>query len=83
MMDEDVRSRTALSPDALVLNAMDAATLLGISRAHFLKLYSSDRTPRPRRLGRRVLWSRAELVAWFDAGCPAYDTWQAVKGGRR
>ena len=75
------RSKTTVLPNALGLNSAEAAKLLGISRSHFRKLYSSDRTPRPRRLGRRVLWSRAELVAWFEAGCPSYDEWQAMREG--
>ena len=79
-----IESRDIELTGQLGLNATDAARLLGISRAHFWKLYSSGRTPRPRRLGRRTVWSRDELLAWFDAGCPAYNPWQAVrKEGQR
>jgi hypothetical protein len=37
------------------------------------------------RLGRKVLWKRAEVVAWIDAGCPDGRTWEAMKAaaGRR
>jgi len=68
----------------LGLSASESARLIGISRSHFWKLHASDRTPRPRRLGRRVVWSKPELIDWWDAGSPSYDQWQAIrKGGQR
>lgn len=78
-MTKNLAAPVAVAP--LLLDARAAAALLGISRAHFFKLYSSDRTPRPVRLGRSVRWRREELVAWLEAGCPSYDRWVVMKGG--
>lgn len=68
--------RRATNLDAIGLSATDCARLCGVSRAHWWKLYASDRTPRPRRLGRRLVWDRREVEAWFAAACPAFDQWR-------
>ena len=72
----------APGPAPLLLDAKAAAALCGVSRAHWMALNSSGRVPMPVRLGRRVLWYVAELTAWIEAGCPARDRWQALKGAR-
>ena len=79
-MTKNLAAPVTVAP--LLLDSRAAAKLLGISRAHFYKLYLSGRTPRPVRLGRSVRWRREELVAWLDAGCPSYDRWVALKGGK-
>ena len=65
-----------MSRHPILLSAPEAATALGVSRAHFLQLHSSGRVPRPVRLGRRVLWRKAELSAWVEAGCPSRERWE-------
>lgn len=62
----------------------EAATLLGISRAHLHRLRAAGKFIEPIRLGRKLLFDRAELLAWIAAHCPDLRTWQALKGqGRR
>jgi predicted DNA-binding transcriptional regulator AlpA len=61
--------------DALLLDARRAATLCGVSRGHWLSLTAQGLTPDPVRLGRRVLWRRAELESWVQAGCPPRCRW--------
>jgi excisionase family DNA binding protein len=61
------------------LSAAEAAEIIGVGRTAFYQLNSSGRLPLPRRLGRRVLWDRRELEAWFDAGCPERQHWQAMR----
>ena len=56
-----------------------AAALFGIGRSTWFKLRAAGRTPRPRRLGRRVLFDVAELKAWWAAGAPALDEWEAMQ----
>ena len=67
----------------LLVDARAAARLCGgISVRTWWSLHASGRCPLPVRLGRRTLWRGAELAAWIEAGCPARDRWQTMKGGR-
>lgn len=53
----------------LLVDAHDAATMLSISE-RTLWAKTKDGTIPFRRLGRRVLYSPADLAAWIAAGCP-------------
>ena len=57
--------------EKLLLSASETALALGISRSAFYGLLSSGRIPEPIRLGRRTLWSVAELRRWIQAGARA------------
>ena len=64
--------------EALLLSTEDAAKLIGVGRTHFYALHTSGRLgPLPVRLGKRTLWSRAELEDWVSSGCPSREQWQA------
>lgn len=65
------------------LDAPAAGRLLGISGRHLYRLTDSGDAPPPRRLGRSVRWSRRELLAWLDAGCPSprKTGWTYTAGG--
>ena len=52
-----------------LMDAIEAARLLGVSRRHFLRLVSSGQAPRCLRLGRSVRWSRNALQRFIAAGC--------------
>lgn len=80
MEDLMVKRESLVQP--LLLDAKAAAKVCNISRAHFLSLHCAGRIPLPIRLGRRVLWRATELSSWIEAGCPARDRWQTLKGGR-
>ena len=67
----------------LLVDAVEAARLLGISRAHLYALLSSGRLPAPVRLGRAVRWHRDTLIEWVRAGAPAPERWQALREARR
>jgi predicted DNA-binding transcriptional regulator AlpA len=73
-----VDRNTAVEP--LLLSAVEAASLCGVSRSHWLALHSSGRTPLPLKLGNRTLWSREELREWTKAGCPSREKWLSIKG---
>jgi predicted DNA-binding transcriptional regulator AlpA len=62
-----------------------AAALAGVSRSHWQRLRVQGRLPASVKLGRKVLWRRAEVVSWIDAGCPDGRTWAAIQAaaGRR
>lgn len=55
-----------ITVEPLLIPDTAAAALAGVSRATWHR-----RGPPSVRLGRKVLWRRAEIVTWIDAGCPA------------
>lgn len=65
--------------EPLLLDAAKASHLCGVSRSAWWSLNSAGRVPRCIHLGRRALWSRRELVAWIDAGCPPREKWEAIR----
>ena len=74
---------TTTNPEASaswLLTAAEVAQRMKVCQRHLWALLASGRLPRPVRLGRSVRWRAAELRCWIDAGCPALDRWEAVKG---
>jgi predicted DNA-binding transcriptional regulator AlpA len=72
--------------ESLLIPDTTAATLAGVSRAHWHRLRAAGKIgPPPVRLGRKVLYRRTEVVAWIDAACPDSRTWAAIQAaaGRR
>ena len=66
--------------EALLIPDTEAAGLAGISRAHLHRLRVAGKWgPRPIRLGRKVLFDRAEVIAWIAARCPDARTWEAMQ----
>ncbi len=60
----------------------EAAGLAGVSRSTFYQLHNSEHLPRLRKLRRVVVWSRTELIAWFEAGCPTQQRWETIRTGQ-
>lgn len=67
-----------IEPD--LIRADFAATLCGVSRVTWLRWRSSGKVPEPIRIGRTVLWSRADIGQWIEAGCPNASAWRSMKG---
>ena len=65
--------------EALTVDCVEGAALLGIGRTTFYKLHLSGRLPLPIRFGRSVRWRRAELSDWLAAGCPPREKWNWKK----
>ena len=63
----------------LATDSFGAARLLGVSESHWRIMVAAGRCPPGFRLGRRRLWSTAELQSWIAAGAPAADRWMAAK----
>lgn len=63
-----------------LLSPVETARFLGVSTRHLRSLNASGRLPAPIRLGGCVRWSRGELLAWCDAGAPAREAWDTMKG---
>jgi hypothetical protein len=83
-LERRVQRRNELSSqfsriDPVAVDARGAAMMFSVSRASWLALRASGRTPRPFRLGRRVLWNVLELNEWASAGCPGLDQWEATR----
>jgi excisionase family DNA binding protein len=74
-----------LEPSPLLVPDVEAARLLGISRAHLHRLRVAGKFIAPIRLGRKLLFDREELIAWKNARCPDVRTWAAMQAaaGRR
>ena len=68
--------------EPLLLDLRAVARLLSVSPRTVGSMRSTGRLPAPVRIGRRVLWRRAEIVEWIDAGCPSRDAWDRAHGGR-
>lgn len=71
-----------LAIEPLGVDAKGIPTVLPIARSTWLKWQSAGLIPRPRRIGRRVLWDVAELRAWFAAGAPSREAWDEMKADR-
>lgn len=63
-------------PAPMLLDAAEAARLLGVSRSTFWTYHNAGRVPLPIRLSARVVkWRKTELEAWVRAGCPRRAFW--------
>jgi len=62
--------------EPLLLDVRAVARLLSVSVRTIHRLNAAGELPAPIRLGGRVLWRHAELVAWLEAGCPSRQTWE-------
>ena len=66
---------STMAPPPLLVDAREAARLIGISRTLLYGLVSSARAPAGCRLGRCRRWSVKELSAWTAAGAPPLSRW--------
>jgi predicted DNA-binding transcriptional regulator AlpA len=67
-----------------MMDARDAATLIGVSPATWHRMVSAGKTPAPVKLSAGcVRWRVADLRSWIDAGCPDRQTWLSLTGGTR
>ncbi len=73
-MNEITDVKSNMEP--LLVDAKQAAFMLGIGRSHFLALSSSGQIgPMAHKLGKRSLYSVKELGKWVDAGMPPRQRW--------
>ena len=68
-------STTMMPMAPLLVDALSAARLLGISRTTWYGQLSAGRAPPGCRLGRCRRWSVVELEKWSAAGCPPMAKW--------
>lgn len=80
-MTEPLKPGASIEP--LAVDGRGAGGMFCLGRSTWAKLVSAGRVPRPRRLGRRVLWDTGELREWWAAGAPSCETWEAMKSAAR
>lgn len=74
----DVKLQDAVHDDRLLLDSLETANALRISRRHLLNLAKNRRFLAPLKLGNRTLWNKREVQAFLDAGAPSdAAAWQA------
>jgi predicted DNA-binding transcriptional regulator AlpA len=71
------------SVEALQIPDVMAARLAGVSRATWWRLHAAAKTPAAIKLGRKVLWNRAEVESWIAAKCPDRKLWEAIRDQSR
>jgi predicted DNA-binding transcriptional regulator AlpA len=67
----------------LTLSATECAALVGVSRITWFRHHQTGKTPRPNRLGKLLMWDRAEILRWYEAGMPSRKIWEAMGKGVR
>lgn len=68
--------RRSLPPG--LLRRTQAARFCGVGASTWDRLAAAGLTPAPVKLGGSVGWSRRELTAWIDRGCPARADWSPI-----
>jgi predicted DNA-binding transcriptional regulator AlpA len=58
--------RRVMNNGKVLLNDLDLAYMLSVSRATIWRLKGQGKLPPPVRLGRAVRWKRSDIVMWFD-----------------
>lgn len=52
-------------PEVFMIGVAEAAAICGISRSHLYSLLSRGEFPKPRKLGRRRVWPKLDLIEWL------------------
>jgi len=69
--------------ELLLLDIKQLCNCLSIARPTYYKISSNGMLgPLPIRLCRKVLYSKAEIERWVQAGCPHRKQWQIMKGAK-
>jgi excisionase family DNA binding protein len=63
-------AETARTYEPLLIDLAAVAALISVSTKTVRRMIALGELPGVRRIGRRVLVSRAELQAWVERGCP-------------
>lgn len=76
-ISKGTHKNTQALPNALLVNARQAAAMCGKSLRTWRSWDAAGWIPRPVRIGRSTLWRLAELNQWIAAGCPRRLAWEA------
>jgi prophage regulatory protein len=77
---QELRKLTVLlgAPEKELLAAPEASALCSSSTASWHRGNASGLIPRPLKIGGLVRWSRRELMAWIEHGCPPRQQWNVI-----
>lgn len=64
--------------DPLLLTDVQAAALVGVSRAHWHRLRAAGKLPPAIKLGRSCRWRRRDLELWIEHSCPDSAAMRAI-----
>lgn len=62
-----VAQQSSTTVGVSALSMREVCALTGLCRSHVYSLIAKGMFPRPAKIGRRSIWSRAEVVAWLEA----------------
>jgi excisionase family DNA binding protein len=68
------------NPTALLIDAREVASQLGLSERSVWRFARTGRMPRSMAIGRARRWRADEVRAWIDAGCPDGRTRGVAQG---
>ncbi|MFC1794653.1 helix-turn-helix transcriptional regulator [Planctomycetota bacterium] len=77
-MRQEKENRNSDNSQSIAISAKQLSQLLGVSIRQVWRLSATAKLPKNLRLGGSVKWSRAEIIQWFEAGCPDRQTWDAM-----
>lgn len=69
---------TQIAESALLVGRLEAARLCSVSPASWDRLTAAGKTPRPIKLGGRVVWRRVDLELWIQESCPDRKTFETL-----
>ena len=70
-------------PVVSVYTVAGLAGALDTSVRSIHRLNSSQKIPRPARLGGQLRWNRAEIQAWIAAGMPERKVWERMRSSSK
>jgi len=66
-------------PETELLDARQAAALLGIGRTPFFKLNKRKNVPAGIAITTKIIrWRRRDLLRWIEAGCPRREEFERI-----
>lgn len=59
--------------------AADVASFLKVTTVTLSRWHSGGKIPEGKRVGPQLRWEKAEILAWFKAGCPDRPKWESMQ----
>ena len=78
-MRQEKEKPNSVNSQSIAISAKQLSQLLGVSLRQVWRLNATAKLPKNIRLGGSRKWSRAEIMRWFEVGCPDRQTWEARK----
>ncbi len=70
--------------EPLLLTARDLARMIKISEREVWRMRDCGKLPAPIEFGPKMIrWSKEEINAWIEAGCPKRQSWDLIRQQQR